>query len=165
MQIFTSPKTVLRDQREKGITEQGNLALLLLFTVLNFFAQLPGLSRVFAAGPQTSLNRDGVEVPIDFAEFVGWQAVFSIFGVALVMYGFAAIAHLVMRKYAGKATWVEARRTMFLAAVVSLPLIALSAAITWFGIPNLSVFISLGTLIYFLWYWQQGLNALEFDNV
>ena len=165
MTLFTQPKEVLREQRDAGITEPGNLALLLLFAVMNFFAQLPGQYRIFEGGPKMVENSEGVMVQLDFAQFAGWQAVYSICGVPLVMYGLAALAHYIVSKYGGKATWPEARRAMFLAACVSLPLIFAGAAATWFGIPNLALILSFATLIYFLWYWQQGLNALEFNHV
>ncbi|MEM7240980.1 MAG: YIP1 family protein [Pseudomonadota bacterium] len=165
MQLFANPKSVLSSQKEKGIREEGNLVLIMLFAILNFFAQLPGQYRVFSNGPQTAIDSDGNVIPIDFAQFAGWQAVYSIFGVILVMYGLAAIAHLIARYFNGKATWPEARRAMFLAANVSLPLIALTALATWFGIPNLALILAVLTLLYFLWYWGQGLNYLEYGDV
>ena len=165
MQLFLEPKTVLAEQKSKGIREEGNLVLIMLFAILNFFAQLPGQYRVFTAGPQTATDSEGNVVSIDFAQFAGWQAVYSIFGVILVMYGLAAIAHLIARYFDGQASWSEARRAMFMAANVSLPLVALTAIATWFGIPNLALIISVLTLIYFLWYWGQGLNYLEYGDV
>ena len=165
MQLFTNPKLILAEQRAKGIREEGNLVLIMLFAVMNFLAQLPGQYRIFAAGPQTATDSDGNIVSIDFAQFAGWHAVYSIFGVILVMYGLAALAHLVARYFKGAATWAEARRAMFLAANVSMPLVVLTAVATWFGIPNLALILSVITLIYFLWYWGQGLNFLEYGDV
>ena len=165
MRIFTDPTGTYSAQRKAGITEEGNLFLIIAFAFGNFLAQLPAQYRVFSAGPQTALDADGNTVPIDFAQFAGWQAVYAIFGVALVMYGLSAIAHLIARRFGGQATWREARRAMFLAALLSLPFVALTSLATWFGIPNLALILSFGTVIYFLWYWGKGLNYLEYADV
>jgi len=165
MRIFTDPSSTFAAQRKAGITEEGNLFLIVAFAFGNFLAQLPAQYRVFSAGPQTALDADGNTVAIDFAQFAGWQAVFAIFGVALVMYALSAIAHLIAKKFGGKASWKEARRAMFLAALLSLPMVVVTSLATWAGIPNLALILSFGTLIYFLWYWGKGLNLLEYSDV
>ena len=156
LDVFYDPQKAMRLQYDRGITDSANTALLLSFAIVNYFAQLPALYVTFQNGPQNGIS---------FADMAGWFAVWSIFGVALLMYGLSGIAHFFVKRGKNKISGAQARRAMFWAANMSLPLIVVNAVIMALQLSNLAAILGFMTFGYFLWYWQAAWNALGSQHV
>ncbi len=105
------PRAVIRRQLDGGRREDRALAYVMGACVLIFVAQLPRLAR------EAHLDES---IPLDVrlqAALLGWLMI-----APLVLYGVAALSHVVARALGGKGTWFGARLAMFWSLLSSAPL-------------------------------------------
>lgn len=83
----------------------------------------------------------------------------------LFFYGLAAISHLFLQFFGGKATWQQARGALFWALFITQPLIILMELLHYFDISSAVMqIISLISGLIFLHIWLTGLTVLEWPK-
>lgn len=134
------------------ISEERILFYAFLFSFLNYLARLPNLSMI--AATSSDLQFSGLAI----ANFVS-----GVLMAPLVMYLLAALSHLVLRIFGGKASWREARLAMMWAALVSLPLILITGVLKVL-VPDMPIWVAqMVTGMVFLWQWGKCLQVVEFS--
>lgn len=147
---YLRPAKQMRAQVEEGIRESATLAMALLFGVINLIALVPGLW-------QRAISRNE-----PFEGLLGAQIVSSIFFIPLVLFGIAALVHLLCLGFRGKATWGQSRRALVWAALVASPFVLLNGMISEF-VPQTTRFgFLIVTGLVFIWQWSANLNEVEF---
>ena len=105
------PREVIRRQLSGGPREDRALAYALGACVLIFVAQLPRLAR------EAHLD---ASIPLDArlqAALLGWLML-----APLMLYGLAALSHVIARLLGGRGTWFGARLALFWSLLASAPL-------------------------------------------
>ena len=137
---------------EDGIREEQTLFFAILFGLLSFLSLLPALAK-HAFLTNASLSA------LAAAQFIS-----SVFMMPLLMYGIAAVSHLILKYFGGQGDYIGARRALFWAALVTTPAILLtSIAEAYFS--EISTILSVITTMIFVWQWVSNLKELEFNNV
>lgn len=147
-----SPKREMRRHISDGIREEQTLFFALLFGGLSFVSLLPDIAK------RAYLTDDSLSA-MAAAQFIA-----SVFMMPLLMYGIAAISHVILARFGGQGDHIGARRALFWAAVVTTPLMLLSAIVTTYA-PDMRVILAILTTLVFLWQWFSNLKELEFGNV
>jgi len=137
---------------EDGIREEQTLFFAILFGLLSFLSLLPGLAK------HAFLTNESLSA-LAAAQFIS-----SVFMMPLLMYGIAAVSHLILKYFGGQGDYIGARRALFWAALVTTPAILLtSIAEAYFS--EISTILSVITTMIFVWQWVSNLKELEFNNV
>jgi hypothetical protein len=147
---YRHPARVAANQKARGVTEPQTLVYGLLFGFLSFVAQLPALS-VMAGSTGAPLA--GLAAA-NFAAFV--------FFMPLMLYLLAALAHVIVLRFGGRASWSQARRALFWAALVSTPLILLTGLAGPFLPKTMLTLAQLVTGAVFFWQWIACQHYFEF---
>lgn len=149
---YKAPKHEMRRHIDDGIREEQTLFFAMLFGGLSFLSLLPDIAkRAFIADDSLSA--------MAAAQFIA-----SVFMMPLLMYGIAAISHLILGRFGGQGDHVGARRALFWAAIVTAPIMLFSAILTTY-VPDLRLITSIVTTLVFFWQWISNLKELEFGNV
>ena len=137
---------------DNGIREEQTLFFAILFGLLSYLSLLPALAKhAFLANESLSA--------LAAAQFIS-----SVFMMPLLMYGIAAVSHLILKYFGGQGDYIGARRALFWAALVTTPAILISSIVeTYIG--ELSMSLSVITTGIFIWQWVSNLKELEFNNV
>lgn len=137
---------------DNGIREEQTLFFAILFGLLSYLSLLPALAK------HAFLTNESLSA-LAAAQFIS-----SVFMMPLLMYGIAAISHLILKYFGGQGDYVGARRALFWAALVTTPAILLtSIAEAYFS--EISKILSVITTMIFMWQWFSNLKELEFNNV
>ena len=137
---------------EDGIREEQTLFFAILFGLLSFLSLLPALAK------HAFLTNESLSA-LAAAQFIS-----SVFMMPLLMYGIAAVSHLILKYFGGQGDYIGARRALFWAALVTTPAILLtSVAEAYFS--EISTILSVITAMIFVWQWVSNLKELEFNNV
>ena len=137
---------------EDGIREEQTLFFAILFGLLSFLSLLPALAK------HAFLTNESLSA-LAAAQFIS-----SVFMMPLLMYGIAAVSHLILKYFGGQGDYIGARRALFWAALVTTPAIFLtSIAEAYFS--EISTILSVITTMIFIWQWVSNLKVLEFNNV
>ena len=137
---------------EDGIREEQTLFFAILFGLLSFLSLLPALAK------HAFLTNESLSA-LAAAQFIS-----SVFMMPLLMYGIAAVSHLILKYFGGQGDYIRARRALFWAALVTTPAILLtSIAEAYFS--EISTILSVITTMIFVWQWVSNLKELEFNNV
>ena len=137
---------------EDGIREEQTLFFAILFGLLSFLSLLPALAK------HAFLTNESLSA-LAAAQFIS-----SVFMMPLLMYGIAAVSHLILKYFGGHGDYIGARRALFWAALVTTPAILLtSIAEAYFS--EISTILSVITTMIFVWQWVSNLKELEFNNV
>ena len=137
---------------EDGIREEQTLFFAILFGLLSFLSLLPALAK------HAFLTNESLSA-LAAAQFIS-----SVFMMPLLMYGIAAVSHLILKYFCGQGDYIGARRALFWAALVTTPAILLtSIAEAYFS--EISTILSVITTMIFVWQWVSNLKELEFNNV
>lgn len=134
----------------RGRGEARALITVILACFLIFIGQWPRLSRVaYLSGQELDVLLGGA--------LLGW-----IFIAPLVLYGLAALSHLVARAFGGRATWLEARMALFWALLAASPLWLFWGLVAGFVGPGPVLNVTgLVALCAFLAIWIAGLRSVE----
>lgn len=137
---------------EDGIREEQTLFFAILFGLLSYLSLLPALAK------HAFLTNESLSA-LAAAQFIS-----SVFMMPLLMYGIAAVSHLILKYFGGQGDYIGARRALFWAALVTTPAILLtSIAEAYFS--EISTILSVITTMIFVWQWVSNLKELEFNNV
>lgn len=149
---YYKPRNVMKRQISTGIREEQTLFFAILFGLLSFLSLLPAIAK------HAYLTNESLSA-LAAAQFIS-----SVFMMPLLMYGIAAISHLVLKYFGGQGNYIGARRALFWAALVTTPAILISSIVeTYIG--ELSLSLSVITTGIFIWQWVSNLKELEFNNV
>ena len=125
---------------EDGIREEQTLFFAILFGLLSFLSLLPALAK------HAFLTNESLSA-LAAAQFIS-----SVFMMPLLMYGIAAVSHLILKYFGGQGDYIGARRALFWAALVTTPAILLtSIAEAYFS--EISTILSVITTMIFVWQW------------
>jgi len=137
---------------DNGIREEQTLFFAILFGLLSYLSLLPALAK------HAFLTNESLSA-LAAAQFIS-----SVFMMPLLMYGIAAVSHLILKYFGGQGDYIGARRALFWAALVTTPAILLtSIAEAYFS--EISTILSVITTMIFVWQWVSNLKELEFNNV
>ena len=137
---------------EDGIREEQTLFFAILFGLLSFLSLLPALAK------HAFLTNESLSA-LAAAQFIS-----SVFMMPLLMYGIAAVSHLILKYFGGQGDYIGARRALFWAALVTTPAILLTS-IAEVYLSETSAILSVITTMIFIWQWFSNLKELEFNNV
>ncbi|MBM9595834.1 YIP1 family protein [Roseitranquillus sediminis] len=147
---YRAPRAVLRRLLDQGPREDRALGMAMLSCVLIFLAQWPRLSR------EAHLTGQELDMLIGGALF-GW-----VFVAPLLLYGIAALSHLVARGFGGHGSWFAARLALFWALLSAVPLWLVHGLVAGFVGPGpLLTVVGALALGAFLWFWVAGLCEAE----
>lgn len=138
---YRSPVAVAAQQDAQGVEEPQTLVYGLLFGFLSFLAQLPALSVLASRGG-----------PPLFALAAANLAAFLFF-LPLMLYLLAGLAHAVLARFGGTASWAQSRRALFWSALVTAPLILATGLAAPIVPQPLVMAAQLATGAVFLWQW------------
>ncbi|WIV52185.1 hypothetical protein QQG91_07030 [Marivivens sp. LCG002] len=112
------PRLVMRELLAMGRREDRALAFLMAGCAITFVAQWPRLQReAFMTGE-------------DFTQLMSYDLLAWIFMWPLVLYGIAAIAHLVAKLFRGKGTFYSARLSLFWTLLSTTPIMLFYGLLT-----------------------------------
>ena len=137
---------------EDGIREEQTLFFAILFGLLSFLSLLPALAK------HAFLTNESLSA-LAAAQFIS-----SVFMMPLLMYGIAAVSHLILKYFGGQGDYIGARRALFWAALVTTPAILLTS-ISEAYFSEISTILTVITTMIFVWQWVSNLKELEFNNV
>ena len=137
---------------DNGIREEQTLFFAILFGLLTYLSLLPALAK------HAFLTNESLSA-LAAAQFIS-----SVFMMPLLMYGIAAVSHLILKYFGGQGDYIGARRALFWAALVTTPAILLTS-IAEVYLSEISAILSVITTIIFIWQWFSNLKELEFNNV
>lgn len=147
---YRRPGEVVRRRAAGPVREDRALITVMVACGLIFVAQWPRLSR------EAFLTGEDFDVLLGGA-LLGW-----LFLMPLILYGLAALSHLVARLLGGRGTWFGARMALFWALLAASPLWLLWGLVAGFVGPgpalNVVGLVALGA---FLVIWIAGLSAVE----
>ena len=157
VRTWRSPRAVVRDLLSQGVREDRAIAFLIISCFLVFVAQWPRLSRL-AAGFDLPA---GAEVPeldrLMAYEFMAWLMFWP-----LILYGLAALSHIIARIFGGKGSWYGARLALFWALLSTVPLLLLHGLMAGFAGPGVQTdLVGALWLLAFGYVWIQGLREAE----
>lgn len=144
------PAAVVRRLLEMGPNEGRALAILMAGCIVVFVSQWPPLAR--------QAHLDGVELqPLLAGTLMAW-----LFVAPLLLYGLAALSHILARPLGGRGGWHGARLALFWALLASSPLILLHGLVAGFvgDGPGLRI-VGLLWFLTFTWFWIAGLREAE----
>ena len=121
LRSWRDPRGVIRAKLANGVREDRALATLMGACALIFVGQWPRLSREAFLDPS---------IPLE-ARMVG-ALMGVVFLLPLMLYGLAAISHLVARMFGGKGSWFSARMALFWALLSVSPLMLLNGLVAGF---------------------------------
>jgi len=147
---YRGPGRVVGRLLEMDQREDRALAFLMVGCVLVFIAQLPHLVR------EAHLTDQPLDMMIGGVLFA-WVIV-----APLLLYGLAALSHLVAKAVGGKGTWFGARVALFWALLASSPLMLLHGLMAGFVGPGVGLqVVGFICLCAFMWFWIAGLRTAE----
>ncbi|WP_299965785.1 YIP1 family protein [uncultured Roseobacter sp.] len=147
---YRNPGRTLRGLLALGPREDRALGYLMAGCLVVFIAQLPRLAR--------QAHLEGTELDMLLgAALMAW-----IFIAPLLLYGVAAISHLVAKLLGGKGSFYGARIALFWALLASSPLMLLNGLVAGFIGPGTGLqLVGLLWFAIFMWFWLAGLRAAE----
>ncbi|MEM9010715.1 MAG: YIP1 family protein [Pseudomonadota bacterium] len=154
LRTWRAPRAVLADQFARGLGEERLLAYLLGACLLFFIATLPGAAE------------DAALQGLDSATPVVGARLFGFFFVApLLLYGVAALVHLVARALGAKGSYFRARAAFFWSLFALAPLTLVLGALSTLLAPVVGEVIGYLLLAAFLLLWSQTMaEAEEIDD-
>ena len=149
---YKAPTVEMRRHIDNGVREAQTLFFAVLFGGLSFLSLLPDIAK------RAHLTDDSL------SGLAAAQLIASVFMMPLLMYGIAALSHVILARFGGQGEHIEARRALFWAAVVTAPVMLISALLTTY-VPDLRLITAIITTVVFIWQWFSNLKELEFGNV
>ena len=151
VRAHTRPRTVMAKLLSMGHREDRILAMLMGACFIMFAAQWPYRAR------QSHLEGSNLTDMLQTDMFG------LIFVMPLMMYGFAALSHLIAKVFRGKGTWFGARLALFWALLASTPILVLWGLAKGFVGPDHPATGIVAALWFaiFLWIWLSSLFEAE----
>ena len=157
VRTWRKPRLVMRDLLAQGRREDRAIVYLMVSCFLIFVAQWPRLRRVaegFEPSPwPPEMNFEGMMTYTFFA---------SVIILPLVMYGIAALSHLIAKVLGGKGTWFGARLALFWTLLATSPLFLFYGLVRGLiGPGTQAVLVGVIGALVFLFIWVQTLREAE----
>ena len=151
---YVRPREVFRRRFDAGAREDRAIAVLMASCALIFVAQWPRLAREAHFDDTVTLQA------LMGATLFAW-----VFVAPLVLYGLAALSHVVARVLGGQGTWFRARVALFWALLAASPLWLFHGLVAGFVGPGASLslvgILALGAFVVF---WGVGLAEAEWQS-
>jgi Yip1-like protein len=152
VQTYSAPKQVLARKMADIPGEPHLLAYVVFATILSFLARLPGMI-------------DGNNSGQPLEALVGANFVASIIFAPLFLYALAALTRLASKIFGGKGSWQSARLALFWPLIALQPLLIVAQFLETLALPALvSVGLSWGSAVFFLWLWYSGMQLSEWPE-
>ena len=149
---YRGPRAVMRKHLSLGLREDRALMFLAIACVLIFVAQWPRLRR-----------EAFLDDAVPFNALLGGALMGWLFIAPLVLYGIAALSHLIARALGGQGSWYSARLALFWSLLAASPLWLLNGLVAGFIGPGLQLGLtSAVALAVFLIFW--GLSLIEAEK-
>lgn len=147
---YRGPGRVMRRLLSMGQREDRALAILMAACILMFIAQLPRQAReAHLTGQELNMLLGGT--------LLAWGII-----APLLMYGLAALSHVIARLLGGQGDWYGARLALFWSLLASTPLILLHGLVAGFIGPGAARDgVGLLWLAVFVWFWASSLRQAE----
>lgn len=145
------PRDTFRAKLAQGVREDRALATLMGACALLFVAQWPALSRAAYLDPS---------IPLDAR--LGGALMGAIFILPMLLYGLAALSHLVARAFGGKGSHYGARLALFWALLCTAPLMLFHGLVAGFVGQGVQLtLVGVAVFLAFLWLWLTLLVEAE----
>ncbi|MEX0318355.1 MAG: YIP1 family protein [Ruegeria sp.] len=147
---YRGPGRVIRRLLDMGQREDRALAILMAACALVFVAQMPRLAReAHLTGQELNMLLGGA--------LLGWLII-----APLLLYGIAALSHLLARLVGGRGDWYGARLALFWSLLASSPALLLHGLVAGFVGPGPALQgVGILWLVVFGWFWLSGLRQAE----
>lgn len=150
LRSYRAPGEVIAGHLRAPRREERALAMLIVACALIFVAQWPRLAR------------EAATTDMPFEVLFGGALMAWIFIAPLLLYGLAALSHLLARAFGGQGDWVGARLALFWALLATAPLWLLWGLVAGFiGPGTIRDVAGLALLSAFAAIWGTGLAAAE----
>ena len=147
---YRGPRKVIARLLAMGEREDRVLMFAMAGCVIMFIAQLPRLAR------QAHLSGEDLNMLMG-ASLLAWVIV-----APLMLYGLAAVSHMVARIFGGKGQWYGARLALFWSWLAASPLLLLHGLVAGFVGPGPGLqLVGLIWLVVFVWFWIASLAQAE----
>ena len=148
---YRGPRAVVTRLLQGERHEARALAYLLAAVIVIHIAQWPGMARAAFLQPDVPLSQRMV------------AALLAVLAAVPVLYGLAAVSHLVARAIGGRGSYFAARIALFWALLATTPLMLFQGMVAAFSGPGPQLTL-VGLLVFgvFLWFWISGLRVAEF---
>ncbi|MEM8978171.1 MAG: YIP1 family protein [Pseudomonadota bacterium] len=147
---YRRPGTVMTRLLSMGQREDRALVILLGGCLLMFISSLPRLAREVFLTSGDLTQRAAYE-------FVAWMLVWP-----LILYGLAALSHIVAKLFGGQGTWYGARLALFWALLAATPIALLYGLTAGFIGPGIQkTLVALLWCAVFIWFWGTNLRVAE----
>lgn len=147
---YRGPGRVMRQLLAMGPREDRALAYLMAGCLVMFVSQMPKLAR------EAHLTGEDLNMLMG-ASLMAW-----VFMAPLLLYGLAALSHLVAKLFRGQGSYYGARLALFWALLASSPLILLNGLVAGFIGPGIELqVVGMVWVGVFAWFWISGLLAAE----
>lgn len=157
VRTWRGPRAVMRDLLAMGPREDRAIAYLIVACLLIFVAQWPRLART-AAGFEVAPGVD----PRGMSELLTYELFAWIIIWPLLLYGVAAVSHLIARALGGKGTFYTARLALFWSLLATTPALLLYGLVAGFIGPGPQTqLVGLIWILAFGWIWMQSLREAE----
>ena len=157
VRTWRRPRAVIRDLLNQGTREDRAIAFLMISCFLIFVAQWPRLRRV-AEGYETSpfppeMNFEGMMTYTFFG---------AVIILPLMMYGLAALAHIVAKIFGGQGSWYGSRLALFWTLLATSPLFLLYGLVRGLiGAGPQALLVGWLGAVVFVFIWVQSLREAE----
>lgn len=150
LRTYVAPREVLA-RRMAEQREDRAIAVLMSACVMVFVSQWPRLARDAHLNPEIPLQGQMA------AALFAW-----VFFMPLVLYGIAAVSHILARLVGGQGTWFRARLALFWALLAASPLWLFHGLVAGFVGPGTSLrLVGLLAFAAFVVFWAAGLIEAE----
>ncbi len=150
---YRAPRAVMARLLAGERHEARALAYLLAAVIVIHIAQWPGMARAAFLQP---------DVPLSQRMFAAFLAVLAAIP---LLYGLAALAHLVARALGGRGSYFEARVVLFWALLATTPLMLFQGMVSaFFGQGGALTLTGLVVFTVFLWFWMTGIRLAEYGK-
>lgn len=151
------PRQVMRDLLAHGKREDRAIAYVLVACFLMFVAQWPRLVRV-SEGMEIMPGQEEAEL----TQLISYAFYSTVIILPLVLYGLAALSHLIAKAFGGQGSWYSARLALFWALLAATPLALLHGLVRGFIGPGPQAMLTgLAWLFAFLSIWLLMLREAE----
>ncbi len=157
VRTWRRPRAVMRDLLDQGRREDRAIMYLMVSCFLIFVAQWPRLRRVAEGLEPSPFPPD-----VNFEGMMTYTFFGSVIILPLIMYGIAALSHLVAKVLGGQGTWFGARLALFWTLLATTPLFLFYGLVRGLiGHGTQAVFVGAIGAIAFVFIWIQSLREAE----
>lgn len=157
VRTWRRPRAVIRDLLNQGRREDRAIVYLMISCFLIFVAQWPRLRRV-SEGYETS----PWPADVNFEGMMTYTFFSAVIILPLLMYGIAALSHLVAKLLGGQGSFYGARLALFWTLLAMSPMILLYGLVRGFlGANTQSSLVAVIGAVAFLLIWIQSLREAE----